>query len=109
MWPWAWLHLTLWKRGTAPPLGGRAEIMANTEGEEEPIRALDETLRSDREEEPIRALDDESLRPARRPPHRRLWGLGKWVLFDTAESNTAVVVGPSRPSSITHPEVLQRL
>ena len=30
--------------------------------------------------------------------------LGRGVLSGTAESNTAVPVGPSRPSSITHPE-----
>ena len=44
------------------------------------------------------------------PPTDDIGGpLGKGVLSATAESNTAVPVGPSRPSSITYPEVLQRL
>jgi hypothetical protein len=43
--------------------------------------------------------------PARKPPHRRLWGpLGKGGALCNRKS-TAVPVGPPRTSSITHPEV----
>jgi len=43
--------------------------------------------------------------PARRPPHRRLWGpLGEGGGPCHGRVNTAVPVGPPRPSSITHPE-----
>jgi hypothetical protein len=39
------------------------------------------------------------------PPHRRLWGsLGKGGALCNRRS-TAAVLGPPRPSSITHPEV----
>ena len=43
--------------------------------------------------------------PTRRPPHRRLWGpLGEGGALYHGRVNTAVPVGPPRPSSITHPE-----
>jgi hypothetical protein len=43
--------------------------------------------------------------PARKPPHRRLWGpLGKGGALCNRRS-TAAPVGPPPPSSITHPEV----
>jgi hypothetical protein len=43
--------------------------------------------------------------PARRPPHRRLWGpLGEGGALCHGRVNTAVPVGPPRPSSITHPD-----
>jgi len=50
------------------------------------------------------ATCESQVLPARRPPHRRLWGpLGKGGALCHRRS-TAVPVGPPRPSSITHPE-----
>ena len=74
------------------------------EAEERPGRKSQRTLRNTPVGQPyLRALDDRCQPGV--PPTDDFGGpLGKWVLSATAESNTAVPVGPPRPSSITHPE-----
>jgi len=74
------------------------------EAEERPGRKSQRTLRNTPVGQPyLRALDDRCQPGV--PPTDDFGGpLGKGVLSATAESNTAVPVGPPRPSSITHPE-----